>query len=77
MRRSFKALPFFSCPLCFFPYSLGSSDSLLFQCLMSFLLFPYGKAGKSSTFHIAILNGTCSLRSAKTAKRSGSRVLLN
>ena len=32
---------------------------------------------KSSTFYIAILNGTCSLRSAISAKDSGSGVLLN
>ena len=56
---------FFSCPLCFFPYSRLSSYLLrLFLYLISFLLFPcasvWGKHScMSSPFPIAILNGTC------------------
>ena len=63
-RRDF----FYSCTLCFFPYSRLSSGCLrLSHCLISFLLFPcvsvckcLGKHScRSSSFPIAILNGTC------------------
>ena len=59
---------FFSCPRYFFPYLFSSSYLLpLFHCLISILLFPCAGVWEkhscmSSSFSIAILNGTCSLR---------------
>ena len=65
----------FSCPLCFFSFYFHSPLLTLFLCLclISFLMFPCASvwenthaSASSSTFPIAILNGTSSLRSTKT-----------
>ena len=64
----------FSCPLCIFLYSLFSHSSSV--CIAHIILaVPIHKClGKQvctrSTFPLAILNGTCSFRSAKTLIRS-------
>ena len=69
-------------PAHFFSIFFSGYPFTLFVCLASFVLFPCGSVGghhscMSLTFPIAILNGTCSFRSTKTATRSVSRVLLN
>ena len=55
-------LRFIKCLFYFFPYSFFSASLLpLFNCLISFLLFPcesVGRLSTSSTFSIAMLNVT-------------------